>query len=64
MNIRSPSGESVRGGFLLFSLSCHLLDRREIDVADVPETSMLTVTDLSKTYGRQTLFEGASFQVA
>ena len=25
---------------------------------------MLTVTDLSKSYGRQTLFEGASFQVA
>jgi len=25
---------------------------------------MLTVTNLSKTYGRQTLFEGASFQVA
>src|SRR3990172_8341232 len=25
---------------------------------------MLTVTDLSKIYGRQTLFEGASFQVA
>ncbi|MFA5808402.1 MAG: ATP-binding cassette domain-containing protein, partial [bacterium] len=25
---------------------------------------MLTVTNLSKTYGRQDLFEGASFQVA
>ncbi|HSQ15211.1 MAG TPA: ATP-binding cassette domain-containing protein [Candidatus Binatia bacterium] len=25
---------------------------------------MLTVTDLSKTSGRQSLFEGASFQVA
>src|SRR3989304_3439707 len=50
MNIQSPSGPVVRGGFLLFPARCH--------------DSMLTVTDLSKSYGRQTLFDGVSFQVA
>ena len=59
-----PLRESVRGGFLLFPVSRNLPERREIDAAVVPEPSMLTVTNLSKTYGRQDLFEGASFQVA
>ena len=31
-----PLRESVRGGFLLFSVSRHHLDRRDIDAAAVP----------------------------